>query len=49
MLTSMQGHAIPLTPKMIEYLKTSQFINAEAAYEEIEGFLVPADFNQKRL
>ncbi len=39
MLTSMQGHAIPLTPKMIEYLTTSQLINAEAAYEEIEGFL----------
>jgi endonuclease III len=39
MLTSMQGHAIPLTPKMIEYLKTSQFIHAEATYEEIEGFL----------
>jgi endonuclease III len=39
MLTSMQGHAIPLTPKMIEYLKTSQLIDAEAAYEEIEGFL----------
>lgn len=39
MLTSMQGHAIPLTPKMIEYLKTSQLINAEANYEEIEGFL----------
>jgi endonuclease-3 len=39
MLTSMQGHAIPLTPKMIEYLKTSQLINAEAGYEEIEGFL----------
>jgi hypothetical protein len=39
MLTSMQGHAIPLTPKMIEYLKTGQLINAEAGYEEIEGFL----------
>ncbi len=39
MLTSMQGHAIPLTPKMIEYLKTSQLIHAEAGYEEIEGFL----------
>ena len=49
MLTAMQGHAIPLTPKMIEYLKTSQFINAEAGYEEIEGFLRPADINQKRL
>jgi hypothetical protein len=39
MLTSMQGHAIPLTPKMIEYLKTGQYIHAEATYEEIEGFL----------
>jgi endonuclease III len=39
MLTSMQGHAIPLTPKMIEFLKTSQLIHAEATYEEIEGFL----------
>jgi hypothetical protein len=39
MLTSMQGHAIPLTPKMIEYLKTGQFIHADAAYEEVEGFL----------
>lgn len=39
MLTSMQGHAIPLTPKMIEYLKASQLIDAEAAYEDVEGFL----------
>jgi endonuclease III len=39
MLTSMQGHAIPLTPKMIEFLKTGQFIDAEATYEEVEGFL----------
>ena len=39
MLSALQGHAIPLTPKMIEYLKTSQFIDAEAGYEEIEGFL----------
>ena len=39
MLTSMQGHAIPLTPKMIEFLKAGQFIHAEATYEEIEGFL----------
>jgi hypothetical protein len=39
MLTSMQGHAIPLTPKMIEYLKAGDFINAEAPYDEIEGFL----------
>ena len=39
MLTSMQGHAIPLTPKTIEFLKTGQLIHAEATYEEIEGFL----------
>jgi hypothetical protein len=39
MLSALQGHAIPLTPKMIEYLKTSQLINVEAGYEEIEGFL----------
>lgn len=39
MLTSMQGHAIPLTPKMIEFLKANQFIHTEATYEEIEGFL----------
>lgn len=39
MLTSMQGHAIPMTPKMIEFLKAGQFIDAEAGYEDIEGFL----------
>jgi endonuclease III len=39
MLTSMQGHAIPLTPKMIEYLKASDLIDAQAPYEDIEGFL----------
>jgi endonuclease III len=39
MLTALQGHAIPLTPKMMEYLKTSTLVHAEANYEEIEGFL----------
>lgn len=39
MLTAMQGHAIPLTPRMIEHLKANGFIHAEASYEEIEGFL----------
>jgi endonuclease III len=39
MLTSMQGHAIPLTPKMLEYLKANGYIRAEATYEEAEGFL----------
>jgi endonuclease III len=39
MLTALQGHAIPLTPKMIEYLKTNKLAHAGAGYEEIEGFL----------
>ncbi len=39
MLTSMQGHAIPLTPKMIEFLKAGEYIDKDAAYEDIEGFL----------
>jgi endonuclease-3 len=39
MLTSLQGHAIPLTPRTMEYLKTSGLIHAEASYEETEGFM----------
>jgi endonuclease III len=39
MLTSLQGHAIPLTPKMIEHLKANGMAHAESTYEEIEGFL----------
>ncbi len=39
MLTSLQGHAIPLTPKMIEYLKTNELVSNEADYAQIEGFL----------
>jgi endonuclease III len=39
MLTSLEGHAIPLTPKMLEYLKTNGLSDAEAGYEEVEGFL----------
>jgi endonuclease III len=39
MLTALQGHSIPLTPKMIEFLKTSGLVHTEATYEEIEGFL----------
>ncbi|MGA2173086.1 MAG: hypothetical protein ABSG82_08800 [Sedimentisphaerales bacterium] len=39
MLTSLKGHAIPLTPKMIEFLKTNGLAHTEATYEEIEGFL----------
>lgn len=39
MLTSLHGHAIPLTKKMIEYLKANELAHAEADEEEIEGFL----------
>jgi hypothetical protein len=39
MLTSLQGHAIPLTPSIVGYLKANQLVHAEATYEEIEGFL----------
>jgi endonuclease III len=39
MLTSLQGHAIPLTQRMTEYLKRNELVHAEATDEEIEGFL----------
>jgi endonuclease III len=39
MLTSLGGHAIPVTAKMMEYLKTNGLSDAEAGYEEVEGFL----------
>ncbi|MGA1980627.1 MAG: hypothetical protein ABSG99_08740 [Sedimentisphaerales bacterium] len=39
MLTSLQGHAIPLTKKMIEYLRSNELVHAGADEEEIEGFL----------
>ena len=39
MLTSLHGHAIPLTKKMIEFLKSNELVHAEANEEEIEGFL----------
>ncbi len=39
MLTALRGHAIPLTPGMIEFLRTNELVHAEAGYEEIEGFL----------
>jgi endonuclease III len=46
MLTSLHGHAIPLTKKMIEYLKSSELVHAGADEQEIEGFLarqIPAE------
>lgn len=39
MLTSLQGHAIPLTKKMIEYLRNNELVHAAADEQEIEGFL----------
>jgi endonuclease III len=39
MLTSLGGHAIPLTKKMIEYLRRNELVHAEADEQEIEGFL----------
>lgn len=39
MLTSLQGHAIPLTKKMLGYLKQEEIVYPEATEDEIEGFL----------
>lgn len=39
MLTSLHGHAIPLTKKMIEYLRKNELVHAVADEQEIEGFL----------
>jgi len=39
MLTFLQGHAIPLTEKMIEYLRSNELVHPEADEQEIEGFL----------
>jgi len=45
MLTSLGGHAIPLTEAMMDYLKSSEMVDLDADHEQIEGFLakqVPA-------
>jgi len=39
MLTSLHGHAIPLTKKMIEYLRSNELVHPDADEQEIEGFL----------
>jgi endonuclease III len=39
MLASLRGHAIPLTKKMIEYLRTNELVNPEADEQQIGGFL----------
>jgi endonuclease III len=39
MLTSLQAHAIPLTTKMIDYLRSNELVDAGADENDIEGFL----------
>jgi 3-methyladenine DNA glycosylase/8-oxoguanine DNA glycosylase len=39
MLTSLQSHAVPLTERMIEYLRDNQLVHPDADEQEIEGFL----------
>jgi len=39
MLTSLQGHAIPLTEGMIEYLKSKELVYPDADEQQIGGFL----------
>lgn len=39
MLATLQAHAIPLTRKMIEYLRHNELVHPEADDQEIEGFL----------
>jgi hypothetical protein len=38
-LTSLGGHAIPLTKEMIEYLKGDELVHPDASDNDIEGFL----------
>jgi hypothetical protein len=39
MLMSLGGHAIPLTQRMVEYLKDYELVHPDATDQEIEGFL----------
>lgn len=39
MLTSLGGHAIPLTNTMIDYLKANELVDPDADHQQIEGFL----------
>jgi endonuclease III len=39
MLTSLHGHAVPLTKKMIEFLRNNELVHEGANEQEIEGFL----------
>jgi endonuclease III len=39
MLTALEGHAIPLTTKTIEFLKSNGLVDPDADQQDIEGFL----------
>ncbi len=39
MLTSLRGHAIPLTDGMIQYLKVNDLVDSDADEQQISGFL----------
>lgn len=39
MLTSLRGHAIPLTENMITYLKANDLVDSDADEQQISGFL----------
>ncbi len=39
MLTAFNGHAIPLTEKMMEMLRNEQLVHPQANQQQIEGFL----------
>ncbi len=39
MLTSLQGHAIPLTENMIKYLRSYDLVDGDADEQQISGFL----------
>lgn len=39
MLTSLAAHAVPLTERMIEYLKANELVDPEADDQQIRGFL----------
>jgi endonuclease III len=39
LLTALGGHAIPLTDKMIKYLRAGEFVNPDADGQQIGGFL----------
>ena len=46
LLTSLQGHAIPLTKRMIEYVRSNELVHPDSDEQQIEGFLakqIPAE------